>query len=313
MAFVVQANKTALPKDEILSAYRLMLASRRIDDKEVVLKQQNLCFFQISGAGHEAIQVAAARHLDPRRDWFFTYYRDRALVLALGATAYEMFLASVGAAAGPDSHGRQMPSHFGQKRLHCPVGSSPTGTQCLHAAGFAQAGRLALTLDKGKERLNAGEDEVVWVSLGDGTTSEGEFWESLNTACNLRLPMLYVIEDNGYAISTTVDVQTPGGSISRLLRGFPNLALFEVDGCDYPECYAVMEAAVEKVRSGEGPALVHAHVVRPYSHSLSDDERLYKTVAEREHEAVRDPLVRAERLLRECYGVPQESLDAIDA
>ncbi len=219
MPSAVDNSTAALPKEDVLAAFRLMLTSRRVDDKEVQLKQQNLCFFQISGAGHEAIQVAAARHLDARRDWFFTYYRDRALVLALGATPYEMFLSSVGAEAGPDSHGRQMPSHFGQKRLHCPVGSSPTGTQCLQAAGFAQAGRYALALDRGRERFEASSDEVVWVSLGDGTTSQGEFWESINTACTLRLPLLFVVEDNGYAISTTVGIQTPGGSISKAAAG----------------------------------------------------------------------------------------------
>jgi len=313
MPSAVDNHTAALPKEDVLAAFRLMLTSRRVDDKEVQLKQQNLCFFQISGAGHEAIQVAAARHLDARRDWFFTYYRDRALMLALGATPYEMFLASVGAEAGPDSHGRQMPSHFGQKRLHCPVGSSPTGTQCLQAAGFAQAGKYALALDRAQERFEVSADEVVWVSLGDGTTSQGEFWESINTACTLRLPLLYVIEDNRYAISTTVDVQTPGGSISKLLRGFPNLTIVEVDGCDYAESFAAMGSAVAKVRAGEGPVLVHAHVVRPYSHSLSDDERLYKPAEERAREAERDPIVLAAQLLRERYGVAQDELDAIEA
>jgi 2-oxoisovalerate dehydrogenase E1 component len=313
MAETTTRTEAVLSREDVIDAYRLMLLSRRVDDKEIQLKQQNLAFFQISGAGHEAIQVAAARHLDAARDWFFTYYRDRALALALGSTPYEMFLGSVGAEAGPDSHGRQMPSHFGDRRVHLVTSSSPTGTQCLQAVGFAEGGRYAAGLapDAAVEGVVPGE--VVWVSLGDGTTSEGEFWESLNTSCNLRLPLLYVIEDNGYAISVPVGVQTAGGSISALVKGFPGLTVLEVDGCDYPESYAVMRVAVEKVRAGEGPVLVHAHVIRPYSHSLSDDERLYKTAEEREREARRDPIERIARLLRDHYGVDAGELAAIEA
>ncbi|MEW6335963.1 MAG: alpha-ketoacid dehydrogenase subunit alpha/beta [Acidobacteriota bacterium] len=312
MATEVGEKGAALPRGDVLDAYRLMLLSRRVDDKEIQLKQQNLAYFQISGAGHEAILVAAARHLDPAKDWFFTYYRDRALALALGYSACDMLLGAVGAESGPDTAGRQMPNHFGSRRLHFTAPSSPTGTQCLQAVGFAEAGRYMQAVEAARCGAVAG-DELVWVSLGDGTTSQGEFWESLNTACNGRLPVLYVIEDNGYAISVTVDVQTPGGSISNIVRGFPGLTVFEVDGCDYLESYAVMRDAVAAVRSGSGPALVHAHVVRPYSHSLSDDERLYKPSAVREAEAQRDPLARTARLLREHYGVTQEELDAIES
>ena len=313
MATVARNERAVLPLAEVLGAYRVMLTSRRVDDKEIQLKQQNLAFFQINGVGHEAVLVAASRHLSAEKDWFFTYYRDRALAIALGMTPYEIFLGSVGAEAGPDSRGRQMPNHWGQRRLHLPSPSSPTGTQCLQAVGFAEAGQYLLAMEKADQRAGAAPDEVVWVSLGDGTTSEGEFWESLNTACNRRLPLLYVIEDNGYAISVPVDVQTAGGSISKLVAGFPNLAIFEVDGCDFVESYRVMGEAVARVRAGEGPALVHAHVVRPYSHSLSDDERLYKPAAEREREAERDPIVRTAQLLREHYGVSQEELEKVDA
>jgi 2-oxoisovalerate dehydrogenase E1 component len=312
MATEVGERGEALPREDVLDAYRLMLLSRRVDDKEIQLKQQNLAYFQISGAGHEGILVAAARHLDCEKDWFFTYYRDRALALALGYTAYDMLLGAVGAECGPDTAGRQMPNHFGSRRLHFASPSSPTGTQCLQAVGFAEAGRYMQAVEAARSGAVA-PDEVVWVSLGDGTTSQGEFWESLNTACSGRLPVLYMIEDNGYAISVTVDVQTPGGSISNLVRGFPGLTVFEVDGCDYLESYAVMRDAVAAVRSGSGPVLVHAHVVRPYSHSLSDDERLYKPAAVREAEARRDPLARTARLLREHYGVAQEELDAVEA
>ena len=313
MATVARNEPAVLPLAEVLGAYRVMLTSRRVDDKEIQLKQQNLAFFQINGVGHEAVLVAASSHLSAEKDWFFTYYRDRALAIALGMTPYEIFLGSVGAEAGPDSRGRQMPNHWGQRRLHLPSPSSPTGTQCLQAVGFAEAGQYLLAMEKADRRAGAAPDEVVWVSLGDGTTSEGEFWESLNTACNRRLPLLYVIEDNGYAISVPVDVQTAGGSISKLVAGFPNLAIFEVDGCDFVESYRVMREAVARVRAGEGPALVHAHVVRPYSHSLSDDERLYKPAAEREREAERDPIVRTAQLLREHYGVSQEELEKVDA
>ncbi|HVN74692.1 MAG TPA: dehydrogenase E1 component subunit alpha/beta [Thermoanaerobaculaceae bacterium] len=313
MATVAKNEAAALPLAEVLGAYRLMLTSRKVDDKEIQLKQQNLAFFQINGVGHEGILAAASRHLSAQKDWFFTYYRDRTLALALGMTPYEAFLGAVGAEEGPDSRGRQMPNHFGQRRLHLAPSSSPTGMQCLQGIGFAEAGRYLLAMEKAAERADAAPDEVVWVSLGDGTTSQGEFWESLNTACNARLPILYVVEDNGYAISVPVDAQTPGGSISKLLTGFPNLAIYEVDGCDFVESYRVTGEAVARVRSGEGPALVHAHVVRPYSHSLSDDERLYKPAAEREREAARDPIRRTARLLTEHYGVLQQDLDRIEA
>lgn len=304
-------ESVTLGREEVLRAYRLMLLSRRVDDKEIQLKQQNLAFFQINGAGHECIQVAAAMHLSPERDWFFTYYRDRALAIALGETAEEMLQGATAAEAGPDSRGRQMPNHFSLRRLHLAPASSPTGTQFLQAVGFAEAGVFLDGAAEGPERPARGE--VVWVSSGDGTTSEGEFWESLNTACNLRLPVLYCIQDNGYAISVPTKVQTAGGSISKLVASFPALAIFEVDGCDLVESYRVMGEAVAYVRAGNGPAFVHAHVVRPYSHSLSDDERLYKTAEEREREAQRDPLVRTVALLRDHYGVSQEELDTLEA
>lgn len=313
MAVTDEQSPTTLSRDDVLRAYRLMLTSRRVDDKEIQLKQQNLIFFQINGCGHEAIQVAATMHLSAERDWFFSYYRDRALALGLGMTPYEIFLGAVGAETGPDSAGRQMPNHFGQRRLHMATPSSPTGTQCLHAVGFAEAGRFLGAMKDLAERSPVAADEVVWASIGDGTTSQGEFWEALNTASVNRLPVMIVVEDNGYAISVPVDVQTPGGSISRVLRDYPGLTVFEVDGCDILEAYRVMGEATAHVRSGGGPVLVHAHVVRPYSHSLSDDERLYKPQALRDREALRDPLVQTASLLREQYAVTSEELDRIEA
>jgi 2-oxoisovalerate dehydrogenase E1 component len=295
----VTADYQGLTREELLQAYRTMVLSRKVDDKEIQLKNQSLIFFQISGAGHEAVLVAAGMRLKPSHDWFYPYYRDRALCLALGMTAHEMLLSAVGAKDDPNSGGRQMPSHWGHKRLNIVSQSSPTGTQCLQAIGCAEAGRLyeRLTDIQGREDLFAA-DEVTYVSIGEGTTSEGEFWESLNQACIGKLPVVYMIEDNGYAISVPVEVQTAGGDISKLVSSFPGLLVQSVDGTDFLASYAAMGKAVDYARARKGPALVHAKVVRPYSHSLSDDEKLYKTPEERADEAKRDPIVRMAAFLR---------------
>ncbi len=288
-----------LTRDDLLSAYRLMLLSRKVDDKEIQLKNQSKAFFQISGAGHEAILVAAGRHLKPGYDWFFPYYRDRALCLTLGMTPREMFLASVGSVEDPANSGRQMPSHWGHRALNIPSQSSCTGTQCLHAVGSADARRIFERVDKIPARdEHYHSDEITYVSVGDGATSEGEFWESLTTACVRKLPVLFLVEDNGYAISVPVEVQTPGGDISRNVESFVGLKVFRCDGTDYLASYRTVREAVAYLRAGNGPVLLHATVVRPYSHSLSDDEKLYKTPAEREAEARRDPLVRMRHFLK---------------
>ncbi|MDQ4079531.1 MAG: thiamine pyrophosphate-dependent dehydrogenase E1 component subunit alpha, partial [Gemmatimonadota bacterium] len=299
---------SALGREALVAAYRTMYLSRRIDDKEIQLKRQNKIFFQISGAGHEAILTAAGMATTPGRDWFYLYYRDRALCLQLGMTPAEMLYAAVGAAIDPNSGGRQMPSHWGKKDLHIVSTSSPTGTQFLQAVGSAEATMRAklLRLTEGFEK-----DEIVLVTTGEGTTSEGEFWESLNTACNLSLPILYLVEDNGYAISVPVEVNTAGGSISKLVSGFPNLYIQEVDGCDFVASYDVMQRAVEHVRKRKGPAFVHAHVIRPYSHSLSDDEVLYKPAEEREEEARRDPVSTFPRWLVELGVATEEELEQL--
>lgn len=299
---------------DLRRVYRTMLLSRRLDDKEIQLKNQSLIFFQISGAGHEAIQVAAALHLRPGHDWFFPYYRDRALCLTLGVTPYEMLLQAVGAKDDPASGGRQMPSHWGHPRLHIVSGSSPTGTQCLHAVGSAEATLLyerIRDIPDRESRLHP--DEITYLSLGEGATSEGEFWESLNWACIGRLPIVFLIEDNGYAISVPVEVQTAGGDISRLVENFPSLHVLRVDGTDFFASYQAMREAVAYVRGRNGPALVHASVIRPYSHSLSDDERLYKTTEERAAEARRDPIPKFGRFLTDAGVVTQDELAGIAA
>ncbi len=286
-----------LTTENLIEAYRLMLLSRRIDDREIQLKRQNKVFFQINGVGHEAVLVAAAMHLRPGRDWCFAYYRDRALALALGMTAFEQLLASVGAGADPASGGRQMPSHWGHKNLNLVTQSSCVATQFLHAVGAGIAGRRLTDPSQAGPAPKSSRDEIIYVSGGDGSTSEGEFWESLNNACLHKVPVLFLIEDNNYAISVPVEKQTAGASISRLVRSFPDLFVTEFDGCDFVESYARLKDAIAYLRAGRGPALAHAHVVRPYSHSLSDDERLYKTAKEREEEAKRDPVVRMRQLL----------------
>jgi len=287
-----------LSAKDLLRAYRTMVLSRKLDDKEIQLKNQSLIFFQISGAGHEAVLTAAGMVLKPGHDWFHPYYRDRALCLTLGMTPLEMLLSAVGAKDDPNSGGRQMPSHWGHTRLNIVSQSSPTGTQCLHAIGTAEAGRLyekVTEIENRESRFKS--DEVVYLSIGEGSTSEGEFWESLSSACTLKLPVVFVVEDNGYAISVPVEVQTPGGDISKLVTSFPGLFVQSIDGTEFLGCYKAMDAAVKYARERKGPALVHAKVIRPYSHSLSDDEKLYKTADERAAEAKRDPITRLATLI----------------
>src|SRR5579883_509819 len=296
-----------LDREKLIRAFRTMYLSRCLDDREILLKRQSKIFFQISGAGHEAVQIAASMVLRKGVDWVVPYYRDRALMLSLGMTPEDMLLQAVGAARDPSSGGRQMPSHWSSKELHVLSGSSPTGTQFLHAAGCAHARRY----------LNPESDEITLACSGEGATSSGEFWEFMNIACLDRLPLLVLIEDNGYAISVPVERQTPGGNISRLLEGFPGLLRLEVDGTDFVESYSVLKHAAEYCRAGHGPALVHASVIRPYSHSLSDDERAYKPAEERAREAARDPLKTfPEWLVQEGY-LGRQALDelmrAVDA
>ena len=303
-----------LTREQLVEFYRLMYLSRRTDDREIVLKRQQKIFFQISCAGHEALLVAAGMAMRAGYDWFFPYYRDRAICLALGNTVEDQLLQAVGAADDPASGGRQMPSHWSSTKLHIVTPSSATATQCLHAVGCAEAGRYFARHPEAVGKMPDGgwgdyrdfkdvsfhPDEVVYVSIGEGATSQGEFWESLNTASNGKLPVVYVVEDNEYAISTPVEVNTPGGNISLLIANFPNFHFAEIDGTDPLACYAAMTEAVTYARAGHGPALVHGHVVRPYSHSLSDDERQYRSEEEVQAENARDPIAKMQMwLLRE--------------
>jgi 2-oxoisovalerate dehydrogenase E1 component len=298
-----------LDRTTLLAVYRCMLLSRTIDDKEIQLKNQSQMFFQISGAGHEAVQVAAGLTLKAAYDWFFPYYRDRALCLTLGMTPLDMLLGGVAAKDDPNSGGRQMPSHWGHKALNIVSQSSATGTQVIQAVGAAEAGVIHSRVEAIPDRESRFKsDEVVYCSLGEGATSEGEFWESICTACTKRLPVLLLVEDNGYAISVPVEVQTPGGDISRLMRSMPGLHVDSIDGTDFFASLRAMRDATAYVRARKGPAFVHAKVIRPYSHSLSDDEKLYKTPAEREAEARLDPIVRFAEFLRENHLASDEEL-----
>jgi 2-oxoisovalerate dehydrogenase E1 component len=271
---------TRLEAPDLIRAFRIIYMSRRIDDREILLKRQNKIFFQVSGAGHEGIQTAAGMSLRAGHDWFFPYYRDRALSLALGMTAEDMLLQAVGAESDPSSGGRQMPSHWSSAKLHIVSPSSATGTQLLPAVGCAHANRY----------LDPASDAVTLTSVGEGATSEGEFWEAVNAACLEALPVIFLVQDNGFAISVPVEHQTPGGDISKLVAGHPNLRSFRCDGTDFVASYGTFAEAVNYCRRERKPAFVHAYCTRPYSHSLSDDEKLYKTAAERADEARRDPL-----------------------
>ncbi|MDQ3373430.1 MAG: dehydrogenase E1 component subunit alpha/beta [Acidobacteriota bacterium] len=310
-----EANAAVQAKDykgldakALVGIYRTMYTSRRVDDKEIQLKGQNKIFFQISGAGHEAMLVGAGLAMKPAYDWFFPYYRDRALLLQLGMTAQEMLFSAVGAEVDPNSHGRQMPSHWGHVRLNVPSQSSCTGTQALHAVGAAEASYRASIVKELQDKVTGFKgDEVVYMSVGDGTTSEGEWWEALNTACNLKLPVIFVVEDNGYAISTPVEVGTAGGDISKLVAGFPNLFIQKCDGTNALESYETFKRAVDFCRARKGAAFVHAKVIRPYSHSLSDDEKLYRPEEERQQDAEIDPIKTfAEFLMTEAIASSED-------
>lgn len=281
-----------IPVDEVRDDFRTAWVSRFLDDREIALQKQSRVFFQISGAGHEALLLGFGRYLRPGYDWFFPYYRDRALMLALGVSPEEILELAVGSADDPASGGRQMPCHWGYKRLNVVTESSATGSQCLPAVGCAEASRYISR--RQLPGCTAHGDELTYVSLGEGATSEGEFWESLNTACTLHLPMLYVVADNGYAISVPSADQSPA-PVSELVRGFRGLHVHTLDGRDYFEVRSRAADIVAEVRAGVGPALVHATVTRPYSHSSADTQSKYRSADELATESEHDPLLLFEK------------------
>src|SRR5581483_2974268 len=212
----------------------------------------------------------------------------RALVLGLGVTPKDVLLEAVGSAEDPASGGRQMPCHWGDRARHIVTQSSPTGSQCIPAVGCAEATRYIQ--GRNLPGCDAHGDEITYVSLGEGATSEGEFWESLNTACRLHLPVLYVVADNGYAISVRAEDQSPA-PISEMVRGFRGLAVTKIDGRDYFQARHFGARAVARVRAGEGPGLIHAKVTRPYSHSAADTQSKYRPAEELADEAAHDPIL----------------------
>lgn len=307
------AKKYNLDKDQLLEMFKNAYLSRRLDDAEITMKKQSKAFFQISGAGHEGILSATAKVLKPKHDYFIPYYRDRALCTGLGVTAYEMLCQANGNVGDTASHGRQMPAHWGNVNLNIISKSSCTGTQFLQAVGIAEAGKyLSKMAKEGVDHNHAyADDEIIYVSTGDGTTSQGEFWESITTAVVNKLPVMYMVEDNGFAISVPTSVQTPEGSISKALNNFPGLQIFECDGTCPIESFATVTEAAKYIRSGKGPALVHAHVTRPYSHSLSDDHSFYRTKSELEEEAKRDVLHTYPKFLIDSNLVTHQELEEI--
>ncbi|MGH9776207.1 MAG: alpha-ketoacid dehydrogenase subunit alpha/beta [Candidatus Acidiferrales bacterium] len=316
------AKYQGLNRESLIRIYRTMFLSRKLDDREIQLKRQNKIYFQISSAGHEGVTAAAGLVFKPAHDWFYLYYRDRALCLMLGVTPYEMLLQAVGAKDDPSSGGRQMPSHWGHQKYNIVSKSSPTGTQFLQAVGAAEAsiyyGQFPKALDQARkdplgDAVRYFPDEVVCVSSGEGATSEGEFFEALSTACVKKLPVVFLVEDNKYAISVPVEVQTAGGSISKLVSGYPGLHLEECDGTEPLESYSALERAVGYCRARKGPALVHAHVTRPYSHSFSDDEKAYRPDAERDKEAQRDPIPKFGLFLVREGIVDERGLEELEA
>lgn len=295
MAIVEPSTRTTyrdFPVEELIDDFRSACVSRAIDDREISMQKQSRVFFQISGAGHEALGLGLARLLRPGSDWFFPYYRDLALVLGLGVTPTDVLLQAVGSADDPSSGGRQMPSHWGHRALHIVTQSSPTGSQCIPAIGCAEAARYIVRRPH-LPGCTAEGDELTYVSLGEGATSEGEFWESLNTACNLHLPVLYLVADNGFAISVPALDQAPA-PVSELVSGFRGLAIHRLDGTDYFAVRTQARSVIESVRAGVGPALIHADVTRPYSHSAADTQSKYRSPAELAAEAALDPIARFE-------------------
>lgn len=286
--------------ETLLKAYRTMVQARLVDEKSIVLYKQNKCHFQIGVAGHEAVQVATGAVFRANKDWFYPYYRDMALCAALGMTNEEFMLNVMNKADDPNSHGRQMPMHYGHKGLRIVNQSSPTGTQFLQAVGCA----LGAVVEK--------RDEVVYVSAGEGTCSQGDFHEALNWAAREKLPVVFCIQNNKYAISVHVSEQLAGESVYKLVAGYENLARATVDGTDFIASLEVMEEAHARALRGDGPTLIEAHVPRLQSHSISDNHLKYRTQADIDQEKERCPIAKMRAYLTKEGVATAKELEAID-
>ncbi|SVB51121.1 uncharacterized protein METZ01_LOCUS203975, partial [marine metagenome] len=286
-------------KKELLEVYQKMVLARRLDEKMITMIRQAKSFFHIACSGHEAAQLAAAVNLKSGLDWIFPYYRDAALTIGLGVTSKDHLLGFLARKDDKASGGRQLPQHFGHKDLRIVSQSSATGTQYLQAVGTAQTLKWE------------GKKEVVYVSSGEGTTSQGEFHEALNWASREKLPIIFHIEDNEYAISVHISEQTSGGSIFSMVSGYQNLARYNIDGTDFFEANLAFQKAVDRARKGKGPSVIVSNVVRLYPHSSSDDQRKYRMEAELEADKKRDPILRFENSCMEANTIKMKEFDKI--
>ena len=286
-------------KKELLGVYRKMVTARRLDEKMLIMLKQGKSFFQIGCSGHEAAQLAAATVMRPGEDWAYPYYRDAALCLGLGMTAKEQLLCFLAKADDPNSGGRQMPQHYGHKELRIVSQSSATGTQFLQAVGSGMTRKW----DKTKE--------IVYVSCGEGSTSQGDFHEALNWASREKVPVIFHVEDNEYAISVHISEQTAGGSVYSMVSGYQNLARFNVDGTDFFETHLAFKKAADRARKGKGPTVIISHVVRLLPHSSSDDQRKYRTEDELSEDQAKDPITRFEQMCTAGKIINQKDFDKI--
>ena len=296
---VAPADPAEMDADLLRRALRTMMTSRRLDQKMLNLLKQGKGYFHIGSSGHEAAQTAVGLHMRGGEDYFAMYYRDLATSLTVGVTPYEVLLAHFGRKDDPFGGGRQMPEHFGHKALNIMSTSSSVGAQFLPAVGFA----LAIQRE--------GADKLAYTSGGDGSTSQGAFHEALNWAARAQAPVLFHVQDNGYAISVPVWEQTANSSIWSVLGGYPGLKRLRYDGTDFFAAYAAAEAATEHIRAGRGPVALHADVVRLLPHSSSDDHKKYRPDAHIEAEKARCPIDQMSRRLVEAGVMTQDEVEAM--
>jgi 2-oxoisovalerate dehydrogenase E1 component len=299
MTLEAKIDARVVEKTQLMRALEVMWLSRKTDAKMLKLVKQNKgATFQLSAAGHEMIGAVCSEHLRPGVDWACPYYRDQPLAIGLGTCLVENFGVFLGRKTKNHSAGRMMPYHYSHKELRMPTQSSAVGSQYLPAAGLAQG-------IKGQ-----GLDEVVYVSGGDGSTSEGDFHEALNYAGLHKLPVIFVVHDNGWAISVPVDEQVAGGSIQRAFKNRVGVETHGVDGCDYEELSSAMAKSMARARAGEGPSLIVARVPRMGSHSNSDDPRKYKTDEMLANDAATDPIKKFEAYLLKGNFCTEGELEA---